>query len=589
MKSIPIDVKMGVDYLLEEQNILEVKDLSVNYISREEKVKAVDKISLNIKKGENLGIIGESGCGKSSLALAIMNLITGGEVTGNVFYKNTDLLKLSEQKLKKFRWQEIAIVFQNSLNVLNPVLTIKEQISEPIKTHHNFSKEQIARKVTELMELVGLDTRWEESYPHQLSGGMRQRVLIAMALTCNPKLLIVDEPTASLDRESKTQIINLLNYLKKKYKFTMLVISHNMKTIKQLTSRLITMYKGRFVEIGLTEEVIKNPEHCYTRGLLNSSPELFPYKDLWGIKGSAEEDTDKGCAFYSRCPQSNQNCQDKKPELAYVGVERMVACNQGGIITFLDARDINKTYKLENGNYLQAVKNTGIQVRSGEVVALVGKSGSGKSTLARVLVNALKPESGEIYFLGEKNENERATKMIGGMQIVFQDPFTATSDRLSVLEVITEPLDIIKWNTPALRKEKAILLLQEVQLPTTSSFLNRSCQNLSGGQRQRVAIARSLVTDPKLLIADEITSMLDPSVQANIIRKLKELQINKGFSMLYITHNIDLAKKIADKVYVMQDGEIIQKGSSSEVFHERGYNYVSERTESGIRSFGGSK
>lgn len=555
------DTEMEVNYLLEQQNILEVKDLSVNYISREEKVTAVDNISLNIKKGENLGIIGESGCGKSSLALAIMSLITEGEVTGTVFYRNTDLLKLPEKKLKKYRWQEIAIVFQNSLHVLNPVLTIKEQISEPIKTHHNFSKEQLDRKVTELMGLVGLDSRWEKSYPHQLSGGMRQRVLIAMALTCKPKLLIVDEPTASLDRDSKAQIISLLNQLKKQYKFTMLVISHNMETIKQLTSRLITMYKGSFVEIGLTEEVIKNPEHCYTRGLLNSSPELFPYKDLWGIKGSAAENIDRGCAFYSRCPQHSESCQEKKSQLEYVGVERMVACNQGGIITFLDARGINKTYQLENGDYLQAVKNTGIQVRSGEVVALVGKSGSGKSTLARVLVNVLKPESGEIYFMGEKMENRRATKMIGGMQIVFQDPFSATSDRLSVLEVVTEPLDIIRSNTPAFRREKAISLLEEVQLPTTSSFLNRSCQNLSGGQRQRVAIARSLVTDPKLLIADEITSMLDPSIQANIIRKLKELQINKGFSMLYITHNIDLAKKIADKVYVMKDGEITQTGS----------------------------
>ena len=555
------DTEMEVNYLLEQQNILEVKDLSVNYISREEKVTAVDNISLNIKKGENLGIIGESGCGKSSLALAIMNLITEGKVTGTVLYRNTDLLKLSEKKLKKYRWQEIAIVFQNSLNVLNPVLTIKEQISEPIKTHLNLTKEQIDRKVTELMGLVGLDSRWEKSYPHQLSGGMRQRVLIAMALTCKPKLLIVDEPTASLDRDSKAQIISLLNQLRKQYKFTLLVISHNMETIKQLTSRLITMYKGSFVEIGLTEEVIKNPEHCYTRGLLNSSPELFPYKDLWGIKGSAAENIDRGCAFYSRCPQHSASCQEKKAELEYVGVERMVACNQGGIITFLDASGINKTYQLENGDYLQAVKNTGIQVRSGEVVVLVGKSGSGKSTLARVLVNVLKPESGEINFMGEKMENRKATKMIGGMQIVFQDPFSATSDRLSVLEVVTEPLDIIKSNTPAFRREKAISLLEEVQLPTTSSFLNRSCQNLSGGQRQRVAIARSLVTDPKLLIADEITSMLDPSVQANIIRKLKELQINKGFSMLYITHNIDLAKKIADKVYVMKDGEITQTGS----------------------------
>ncbi|MFW6022823.1 MAG: ABC transporter ATP-binding protein [Halanaerobiaceae bacterium] len=563
--------------MLEQQNILEIKGLSVNYISRDEVVKAVDNIYLKIKKGEALGIIGESGCGKSSLALAIMNLIKEGKVTGKVLYKDIDLLELSERNLKRYRWQEIAIVFQNSLNVLNPVLTIKEQMSEAIKTHINLSGEEIDRKVTELMGLVGLDSRWKESYPHQLSGGMRQRVLIAMALTCNPELLIVDEPTASLDRDSKAEIINLLNNLKKKYKFTMVLISHNMNTIRQLTSRLITMYKGRFVEIGLTDEVIENPAHCYTRGLLNSSPELFPYKDLWGIKGSTEMDIEKGCAFFPRCPQSSKHCQEKKPELEYVAVERKVACNKGGIITLLEARGINKSYILENGDYLQAVKNVGINVHSGEVAALVGKSGSGKSTLAHVLVGVLKNAGGEVYFRGNKINDNRATKMIGGMQIVFQDPFSATSDRLSVLEVITEPLNIIKWKDPFARKEKAISLLKEVQLPTTRSFLNRLCQNLSGGQRQRVAIARSLVTDPRLLVADEITSMLDPSIQANVIRKLKELQNNKGFSMLYITHNIELARKIADKVYVMEDGQIIIKGNPSDVFYEECYIYERER------------
>lgn len=556
---------------MEQQNILEIKDLSVSYNFKEKELRAVDNISLDIKEGENLGIIGESGCGKSSFALAIMGLIKKGRVTGKVLYKGEDLTKLVRRKFKKIRWQKIAIVFQNSLDALNPVLTIKEQIAEPIKAHDNFTGEKVDRKVTELMEMVGLESGWEDSYPHQLSGGMRQRVLIAMALACAPKLLIIDEPTASLDRDTRKQIIKLLTDLKKKYEFTMIVISHNMKTIKELTSRLITMYKGRFVEIGLTEEVIKNPKHCYTRGLLNSSPELFPYKDLWGIKGTVEKDgvdTDNGCAFYSRCPQSKESCRHKRPELEYVGVERMVACNRGGIETFLAARGINKTYQLENGDYLHAVKEAEVKVRSGEVVALVGKSGSGKSTLAHILVGVLEADKGKIKFMDKKVKNRWATKMIGGMQIVFQDPFSATSDRLSVLEVVKEPLDIIEWENTAARREKAISLIKEVQLPITSSFLNRVCRNLSGGQRQRIAIARALITEPKLLIADEITSMLDPSIQANIIRKLKGLQNKQGFSMLYITHNLDLAKKVADKAYVMQEGKIIKTGNSSEVLND---------------------
>ncbi len=408
--------------------------------------------------------------------------------------------------------------------------------------------------------MVGLNPKWQKHYPHQLSGGMRQRVLIAMALACDPELLIIDEPTTSLDPVSKNQIMELLNELKKKYGFTMIVISHDMRTIKNLTSKLITMYKGKFIEMGLTKEVIKNPRHCYTRGLLNSSPELFQYKDLWGIKGAAENDSIKGCNFYSRCPQSDASCQYQRPKLKYIGVERMVACNKGGIETFLKAKNINKIYKLKNGSYVEAVKGVNLKIRSGEVVALLGESGSGKSTLAHVLAGVLSPDSGQIKFKGKKVENRWATKMIGGLQIVFQDPFSATSDRLSVLEVVREPLDIIKWGDTAARKEKAISIIKKVQLPITSAFLNRSCRNLSGGQRQRVAIARSLVTDPRLLIADQITSMLDPSIQANILRELKGLQNKQGFSMLYITHNFNLARKVSDQVYVMQQGEIIEKG-----------------------------
>lgn len=554
--------------MTDKETILDIRDLCVVYDSTGEKVEAVDEVFLNLKKGENLGIIGESGCGKSSFALSIMGLIKEGKITGEVLYRGKDLLKLKEKKLKKYRWQKIAVVFQNSLDALNPVLTVKEQLAEPIKSHNNLTKEKINKKITELMKMVGLHHRWEESYPHQLSGGMRQRVLIAMALACDPELLIIDEPTASLDKDTKEQIIKLLNTIKKKYELTSIVISHDMKTIERLTSRLLTMYKGRFVEIGQTEEVIKNPQHCYTRGLLNSAPELFPYKDLWGIKGTADnsQTAGSGCAFYPRCPQSSESCRYRKPELEYIGVERMVACNKGGIQTFLEASNISKTYKLEDGDYLRAVKGVNIKVRSGEVVALVGESGSGKSTLAHVLVGVSNSDSGEINFMGKRVIDRWATKKMGGMQIVFQDPFSATSDRLSVMEVVKEPLDIIKWQDDDSRIKRVIKYLKEVQLPVRDTFLGRSCRNLSGGQRQRVAIARALITEPKLLIADEITSMLDPSIQANIIRQLKGLQNSQGFSMLYITHNLNLARKVADKVHVMQKGEIIKEGIASEIF-----------------------
>lgn len=568
--------------MMDMKSILEIKNLSVVYNSSGEEVRAVDKLSLEVKEGENLGIIGESGCGKSSFALSIMGLLKEAKVTGEVLYKGKNLLQLKDKELKKYRWQNIAIVFQNSLDVLNPVLTVKKQIAEPVKTHYRLSGKEIDKKVTELLKMVGLDRKWEKSYPHQLSGGMRQRVLIAMALACDPEVLLIDEPTASLDKDSKEQIIKLLSNLKKKFNFTSIIISHDMEAIQKLTSRLITMYKGRFIEIGLTEEVIKEPRHCYTRGLLNSAPELFPYKDLWGIKGTQDSCISaEGCAFYPRCPQSEESCQHMRPELEYVGVERMVACNRGGIQTFLKARNIKKTYKLENGENLQAVKGVNIKVRSGEIVALVGKSGSGKSTLAHVLVGVLTAENGQIEFMGKEVVDRWATKMIGGMQIVFQDPFSATSDRLSVMEVVKEPLNIIQWRDDDFRQQKVLNLLKKVQLPVRETFMKRACRNLSGGQRQRVAIARALITEPKLLIADEITSMLDPSIQANIIRQLKGLQNREGFSMLYITHNLNLARKVADKVYVMDEGKIIKDGIASEVFNSSQNIYANEYMEAG--------
>ncbi|MFW5736603.1 MAG: ABC transporter ATP-binding protein [Halanaerobium sp.] len=550
----------------DHQNILEIKNLSVIYNLKGENVKAVDNVSIKIKEGTSIGLIGESGSGKTSLALSIMGLIKKAELTGEIIYKNKDLLKLKNKDLKKYRWQKIAVVFQSSLDVLNPVLTIKEQIAETINTHEDLPKNKLNEKIDNLLEMVNLDSKWKDYYPHHLSGGMRQKVLIAMALACEPEFLIVDEPATSLDSENKKEIVSLLNNLREKHNLTMLIISHDLKTIKKLSSKLITMYKGNFVEYGITEEVISKPKHCYTRGLINSSPALFPYKDLWGIKAEEDIIDNDGCPFYSRCPQHKKECKNNKAELKYIGVERMVACNRDGIINILEAYNLSKTFIDKNLAKVEAVKKADINIRSGEIAALVGKSGSGKSTLAQLLAGIEKKDSGKIIFMNQEISQNLATAKMGGIQIIFQDPFSATSDRLSVLEVVKEPLEILKWANKEKRIKKAVNLIKSVQLPTNSEFINRSCRNLSGGQRQRIAIARALVTEPKLLIADEITSMLDPSVQANIIRQLKELQNKKGFSMLFITHNLDLARKISDKAYLMEAGEIIKEGLPSELF-----------------------
>ncbi|MCK8823641.1 ABC transporter ATP-binding protein [Fuchsiella alkaliacetigena] len=554
-----------------KEYLLKVDDLSIVYTGEDDKVKAVDQLSLGLKEGESLGIIGESGSGKSSLALAIMGLIKDGEVQGKITYQEEDILAASAKRLKEIRWQKIALVFQNSLEVLNPVLTIGEQIKEPLRRNAQYSAQELEERVIELLELVGLNPDWRDSYPHNLSGGMRQRVLLAMALSCEPELLIIDEPTTGLDPVTKDEILQLLKKLQQRMDFSMIMISHDIGSIKELTSRVMTMYCGQVVEVGLTDKVLRDPFHPYTRGLLNSSPNLFKYKDLWGIEGEAKPG--EGCAFSSRCCQSGANCFGARPPLEYVAVERRVACHKGGIEEFLEARNIKKTYQLKDKE-ITAVKEVSLKIKSGEVVALVGKSGSGKSTLAHSIAGVLDVDEGEVYYRGEQVTDNWATKMIGGMQIIFQDPSSSTSSRMKLLDVVKEPLEIIKWEDREQRKAKAIDCLKKVQLPTTEAFLNRYCHALSGGQRQRVAIARALVTEPKLLIADEITSMLDPSTQANLLRKLKGLQNQEGFSMLYITHDLHLARKIADKVCVMNEGEIVERGVSFEILENPKHIYT---------------
>ncbi|MDD4570051.1 MAG: ABC transporter ATP-binding protein, partial [Tepidanaerobacteraceae bacterium] len=412
-----------------------------------------------------------------------------------------------------------------------------------------------------------------DNFPHQLSGGMRQKVMIAMALACDPEVLIVDEPTTALDAISKAEIVDLLSKLHREKRFSMIVISHDFYVIARLTGKMCVMYRGCILEDGITSDILKNPLHTYTRGLINSSPSINPYQDLWGIPRASESVPEKGCPFYPRCSQKLNICKDKRPKLEYVSLERRVACNQGGIVTLLEATDINKTYSFK-GRKIRACKNCHMSVRSGEIVALIGQSGSGKTTLASILSGYLTSDSGNIKYLGQPVKQHEFTCRPEAIQMVFQDPFSSINDQLTVLQAVSEPLDILKYQSPEERKKRAQKALSNVELSNDDVFLNRRCFTLSGGQRQRVSIARSLVMEPKLLIADEISSMLDPSTQANILRLLKGLQNSMGFAMIYITHDLDLARKIADKLYIMYQGEIVETGPAWEVFDNPGNEYT---------------
>ncbi len=557
-----------------DNSLLKIENLSLEYKLEDQRISALNNLSLSLNKGESLGIIGESGSGKTSMAMAIMGLIKSpAHISGNIYFKDKDINKLTKRELEGLRWKKMAIVFQNSLDILNPLLTIHEQIDEVLVRHTGLPGKAREKRIEELLTKVNLDLGMLYSYPHELSGGMRQRVLIAMALACEPELLIVDEPTSALDMVSKAEIIELLSSLYKENNFALLVISHELDTVLKLTSKVCVMYAGSLVEKGGTEDLLRSPRHSYSKGLLNSSPSVNIFGDMWGIPDGSVDCENKGCPFKNRCTQSIDICDREKPKLEYIGKDRQVACHRGGIVTILKGKNISKIYKSKNRS-VKACIDCNIHIESGEVVALIGESGSGKTTLASILSGIDRADRGEISFEDKLLKGNNFTSMEEGIQMVFQDPFSAINEKLSIREVIAEPLRIIKKASYESLEDEIKGILGELQLPQDDIFLNRKSYTLSGGQRQRLSLARSLIVRPKILIADEISSMLDPSTQANILRLLKKLQNEKGFSMLYITHDLAVARKIADRVYVMSKGEIVESGSSSKIFADPRHEYT---------------
>ncbi len=555
-----------------KEPILQIENLTVRYDGYDSNV--VHNVNLTLEDGESVGIIGESGSGKTSLVLAVMGLSDKrANVCGSIRFQGTEMLGISESKLNEFRWKRLAIVFQNSLDVLNPVLTVGEQICEVMQKHLGEVKASAMDKTMQYLEMVGLEGHWAKAYPHQLSGGMRQKVLIAMALSCEPELLLIDEPTMALDSVSKQEIIRLLLHLRQEKKFSMLVISHELPVIAALTSRVLVMYAGNILEEGETKKILKNPLHPYTRGLISSSPAINPYRDMWGIPGEIVITGEEQCPFYSRCNQRIERCAQEHPILKTVDEGRGVSCIRGGIVTILKGEAITKHYKVKQKK-IAACLGCDIEIRSGEVCALIGESGSGKSTLAEILSGIQNPDDGNVLFEGQRVWGNSMTSRLGGIQMVFQDPLSSTNEYMTIEEIVREPLDIIQKGLKSERTGFVKAAMKSVQLPYDEAFLKRRGFMLSGGQRQRVAVARALVMRPTLLIADEISAMLDPSTAANLLRLLKGLQNLEGFAMLYITHDLALAQKIADKVHVMRKGKIIEEGPVEDVMQNPKEEYT---------------
>jgi peptide/nickel transport system ATP-binding protein len=551
--------------------LLEIKNLRVSYGQDV----ILDGIDLELGSGENLAIVGESGTGKTTLGLSIMRLVEG-TVRGTIRFNGKDLLALSENEMRKLRWSQIAMAFQNANNVLNPVYNVLNQIMEPMIEHGLKSKKEARDRAAELLRYLGFPKDHFAAYPHQLSGGEQQRVLLAMAMANNPELLILDEPLSSLDAAARTEVANLLRETDKQV--AKLVATHDLDTVSKLADRMAVLYGGKIVEVGLTREVFRRPRHPYTRALIRAYPNMTTVKDLQGIKGRMTRPV-SGCPFHPRCTQAIDICRTEMPRLVF-NKGRHIACHRGGIITLLSTKNLTKSF-----GSLKAIDSVNLHFEAGETLALVGQTGSGKTTLAKTIMGLYQPTEGDVYLEGAK-VNNRGKGFYKKVQMVFQNPGESLSHRLSVLEAVMEPLDIQGIGTKEEREDKAIKVLGEVELPQTRDFMNKYPHQLSGGEMQRLAIARALVLDPALLIADEPTAFLDAVIQAKILKLLLNLQEQRGLSMLYITHDIAAARKVSDRIAVMLDGRVIEEGPSNEIIAapKQGYTRSLLRAASALRS-----
>ena len=544
--------------------LLSVEGLSVEFGNS----RVVDDISFRVESGRTVAIVGESGSGKSVTSLSTMRLadMMGATYpTGKIIFEGRDLLKVSQKEMRSIRGKEIAMIFQEPMTSLNPVFTIGDQICEVLVLHEKMSKQAAMAEAQKLLEMVRLPDAAEllKRYPHQLSGGMRQRVMIAMALACRPKLLIADEPTTALDVTIQAQILNIMRDLQKKLGMGMVFITHDMGVVAEMADDVVVMWKGKKVEEGPVKDIFANPQHPYTRALLSAVPRL----------GSME-----GEEYPKRLPLTV--LQDGQPIV--IGEERVQNTVKSGEKPLLSVKDLFVRFDIRKNLFgkathrLSAVQKVSFDIHPGETLALVGESGSGKSTIGRTIQQLQTAISGEITFNGRSFAQMSAAerfRMRQEVQYIFQDPFASLDPRKTVGFSIAEPI-----NTHGLINDhKAVRrrvdeLLERVGL--SSEHAARYPHEFSGGQRQRVCIARALASDPKLIIADEALSALDVSIQAQIINLFMDLQAERGLAYLFISHDMAVVEKMSHRVAVLYLGQILEMGSRRQVFETPTHDYT---------------
>ena len=550
--------------------ILEITDLRVTYDAGASPVQALRSVTLTVAKGDALGVVGESGSGKTTLALSTLRLLPGeARLDGSVLLGGQELVGAPAETVRRHRGRTASYVIQAPGRGFNPVRTIGSQIAEPMRLLLDMNKSDAQEKTTHLARQVELDPELLERYAHELSGGERQRAMLAMALACDPPLLVLDEPTSGLDSTTKAAISETLGRLRREQGVALLVISHDFSLMADLTEDLAVLYGGIVVEHGPTRAILADPRQPYSRDLLGAYPSMTTQKDLRGIRGSAPDPADPppGCPYHPRCTQAVEECASWPPEFSSVAGRRIV-CLRGGVLTRLAAVGLTKSYRTSRRRTVPALKDVSVEVREGEVVGIVGETGSGKSTLVRLLVGVEAPDAGTVEWEGRplagfgKDDWAAFRRQVA---VVFQDPFEAVSPLLSVAEAVREPLDIQRIAGSTEREERVTAAIAGVGLPQTDAFLARRAHDLSGGQLQRVAIARALVLSPRLLLADEPTSMLDASEQAKLMLMLKDQQQARGMAMIVVSHDLALVRKVADRLVVLHAGEVVEAGAGADV------------------------
>jgi len=599
--------------------LLQVRNLHTHFFAKGGTVKAVNGVSFDLMPGERLAVVGESGSGKSAMAMSLIRLIAfpGRVVEGSIRFDGRELLDMTEPELNTVRGRDIGTVFQDPMSSLNPVMRIGDQLVSPLRKHLKLSAKEAERRAIELLRLVGIPAAEERlhAYPFELSGGMRQRVMIALAIACRPKLIIADEPTTALDVTIQAQIVELLKSLSQETGSAMLFITHDLGLVARFAQKVAVMYAGRIVEMGDVKQIFHSPKHPYTQCLLRTIPSIDGdrRRRLLQIEGFPPDMRlpIRGCAFRDRCPAAEPQCAMEAPELteradghvaacwldeglaslpigrdwlaggngeaeggsgpetataAGGGAAAAVSASSSGEAPALTIRGLGKTFVKRGGppwrrreTKIRAVRNVDLSLRPGEAIGVVGESGCGKSTLARMLLGLEEPSAGEIARSGE-------------VQIVFQDPYDSFNPKMRIADIIAEPLDVRGIGSPAERRLKVRELILKVGLDPV--FLDRYPSQLSGGQRQRVGIARALALDPKVVVADEPTSALDVSVRAQIINLLSDLKEKSGVSFIFISHDLSTVRHISDTIAVMYLGEIVEYGSAEDVFRKPAHPYT---------------